>query len=291
MPPALLAEFRTTIDRFLIGRRDLPASEITSADVQEFLTCNGWRAATARSFLIDLRTLFAWGVRNKLCRDNPALAVELPRLEEAPPGIVTPAPKPAPKQERSALDPLWNDGWFTEEEAKPATPAPALRTAQAPVQPRPAAATVKVRIAPQPQLASPRPAIPAAPAASPKVAIADSQKPAPQVAVMPRSPETPAASQVPTVTHQATPAPVVAVPVPETVKPAPGTFQLFAPTVKREDLAAIFANGKRLARKDAVTALKARGVKQTTAYNALRDGGRFADLLTVGEDGLLAFKG
>ena len=89
--PRSLRKFRTTIDRFLIGRRDLPASEITSADVQEFLTCNGWRAATARSFLIDLRTLFAWGVRNKLCRDNPALAVELPRLEEAPPGILTPA--------------------------------------------------------------------------------------------------------------------------------------------------------------------------------------------------------
>lgn len=89
--PRSLRKFRTTIDRFLIGRRDRPASDIVVADIQEFLTCNGWRAATARSFLIDLRTLFAWGVRNKLCRDNPALAVELPRLEEAPPGILTPA--------------------------------------------------------------------------------------------------------------------------------------------------------------------------------------------------------
>ena len=60
--------------------------------------------------------------------------------------------------------------------------------------------------------------------------------------------------------------------------------------MNREDLAAVFANGKRLARKDAVAALKARGVKQTTAYHALRDGGRLSDLLAVGEDGLLAFK-
>jgi integrase len=88
--PRSLRKFRTTLDRFLIGRRDRPASEVTSADVQEFLTCNGWRPATARSFLIDLRTLFAWGVRNKLCRENPALAVDLPRLEDAPPGILTP---------------------------------------------------------------------------------------------------------------------------------------------------------------------------------------------------------
>jgi integrase len=89
--PRSLRKFRTTIDRFLIGRRDLPASDIAAADVHEFLTCNGWRAATARSFLIDLRTLFAWGVRNRLCRENPALAVELPRPEDAPPGILTPA--------------------------------------------------------------------------------------------------------------------------------------------------------------------------------------------------------
>jgi integrase len=89
--PRSLRKFRTTIDRFLIGRRDLPVSEIASADVHEFITCNGWRPATARNVLIDLRTLFAWGVRNRLCRDNPALAVELPRPEDAPPGILTPA--------------------------------------------------------------------------------------------------------------------------------------------------------------------------------------------------------
>ncbi len=171
---------------------------------------------------------------------------------------------------------------------------------------QPVAAAVTVQAAARPQLASPRPAIPAAPIS------------APQAAVTPRSLATPAASQAPAVIQQATPAPaasvaaspqsadgtkdgsansrsqlqdVVAAPVPVIVKPAPGKFQLFAPKVNREDVAAIFANGKRLARKDAVAALKARGVKQTTAYNALRDGGRFAALLDVGEDGLLAFKG
>jgi hypothetical protein len=63
--PRSLRKFRTTIDRFLIGRRDLPASEIAPAGVHEFITCNGWRPATARNVLIDLRTLFAWGVREQ----------------------------------------------------------------------------------------------------------------------------------------------------------------------------------------------------------------------------------
>ncbi|MCU0785323.1 MAG: hypothetical protein MUF81_14970 [Verrucomicrobia bacterium] len=89
--PRSLRKLRTTIDRFLVGRRDRPACEITSAEIHEFLTRNGWRPATAKSFLIDLRTLFSFGVRNKLCRDNPALFVELPRLEDKPPGILTPA--------------------------------------------------------------------------------------------------------------------------------------------------------------------------------------------------------
>jgi hypothetical protein len=143
---------------------------------------------------------------------------------------------------------------------------------------RPAAAAVTPQanaVAPvRPQLASPATTIAAAPISAP------------------RSP-VPAPPQAPPVTHQATPAPAVAVaaPVPVTLKPTPGKFQLFAPKVHREDLAAIFANGKRLARKAAVAALAARGVKQTTAYNALRDGGRFAAVLDVGEDGLLAFKG
>ena len=89
--PRSLRKLRTTIDRFLVGRRDRPACEITSAEILEFLTRNGWRPATAKSFLIDVRTLFAFGVRNKLCRENPALFVELPRMEDKPPGILTPA--------------------------------------------------------------------------------------------------------------------------------------------------------------------------------------------------------
>lgn len=89
--PRTLRKFRTTLDRFLVGRRDRPVSGIMPAEIQEFLTRNGWSAATSKSCLIDLRTLFAWAVRNRMTRDNPAMAVELPRLEDKPPGILTPA--------------------------------------------------------------------------------------------------------------------------------------------------------------------------------------------------------
>ena len=100
--------------------------------------------------------------------------------------------------------------------------------------------------------------------------------------------QTAAPTARPPATLAPTQAPAAAVPT--IAKPAPNEFRLFAPKVNRGDLAAIFANGRRLARKHAAAALKAPGVKQTTAYNPLRDGERFADLLEVGADGLLAFK-
>jgi site-specific recombinase XerD len=38
-----------------------------------------------------VRTLFAFAVKRKHLREDPALAVDLPKTEENPPGIVTPA--------------------------------------------------------------------------------------------------------------------------------------------------------------------------------------------------------
>jgi hypothetical protein len=160
--------------------------------------------------------------------------------------------------------------------------APVERPAQAsaPLQSRPrpsalaavtdqaaAKATAAAPVAPvRPQVTTPAQTTPAA---SPKVTLAAAPSPA--------------------VIHPATPAP--AVPVAARMPAKLAGFPFIALTVKREDLAAVFENGtKRLTRKDAVAALKARRVKQTTAYNALRDGGRFASLLDVGEDGLLGFK-
>ena len=51
-----------------------------------------------QSYLTDVRTLFAFALKRKYIRDNPALAVDSPRVEEKPPGIVTPV------QARAILD-------------------------------------------------------------------------------------------------------------------------------------------------------------------------------------------
>jgi len=87
-----------SIRRFLLNRREKLIANITPAEILEYISSNGWVPATMRSYLVDVRTLFAFALKRKYVRENPALAVDLPKVEENPSGIVTPA------QARAILD-------------------------------------------------------------------------------------------------------------------------------------------------------------------------------------------
>ncbi len=96
--PRYVKTLRASIHRFLINRQEKLVGEITAREIHEYITSNGWVPATMRSYLVDVRTLFAFAVKRKYVRENPGLAVDLPKVEENPPGIVTPA------QARAILD-------------------------------------------------------------------------------------------------------------------------------------------------------------------------------------------
>ncbi len=87
--PRYLARLRASIGRFLVGRRDKPIADITPVEIREYISRNGWAPRTARGYLCDVQTLFAFAVRNRYCRENIAEAVDKPRLEDSPPGILT----------------------------------------------------------------------------------------------------------------------------------------------------------------------------------------------------------
>jgi hypothetical protein len=89
--PRYLRTLKASINRFLINRREKIISEISAAEILEYISRNGWATSTMRSYLIDVRTLFAYAVKRKYLPENPALAVDLPRSDEKPPGILTPA--------------------------------------------------------------------------------------------------------------------------------------------------------------------------------------------------------
>jgi integrase len=86
--PRYLAKLRNTMELFLAGRRETSAGKVSAADIRDFLNRNGWKSPTRKSYLIDLRALFNFGVRQKAVRDNPAMAVEMPILDDKPPGIL-----------------------------------------------------------------------------------------------------------------------------------------------------------------------------------------------------------
>jgi integrase len=96
--PRYVKTLRASINRFSLGRRQKLIGDITPAEIQEYISSNGWQPATMRSYLVDVRTLFAFAVKRKYVRENAALAVDLPKVEEAPPGIVN------PDQARAILD-------------------------------------------------------------------------------------------------------------------------------------------------------------------------------------------
>jgi hypothetical protein len=224
------------------------------------------------------------------------------------PAAPSPAPNPAPKQERGFWDSFWNENWLWEDTAKPAAAAQGEAERQQRIRDNEAElarinlerreheanirrieAELKAERQRRKQIKAASVVAPVAtamarpPAATPATAIA-AARPQPATPPAPISAPKPAAPAPP---HS--PAVVMATPAPVPVNPS--KFQLFAPKVTHEDLAAIFEKGAmRLARQSAVKLLLARGIKKTTAYNALRDGGRFADVLTTGEDGLLAFR-
>lgn len=68
-----------------------PIADVRPSDLEAWIMRPEWGAAARRSYLIDARTLFAFALRRDLVRTNPALAVEMPRREDSPPGIHTPA--------------------------------------------------------------------------------------------------------------------------------------------------------------------------------------------------------
>jgi integrase len=87
--PRYLARLRASIAHFITGRRDKPIAEVTPAEIREYISRNGWAPRTARGYLGDVQTLFAFALRNRYCRENIAEAVDKPRLEDRPPGILT----------------------------------------------------------------------------------------------------------------------------------------------------------------------------------------------------------
>ena len=96
--PRYVKTLQASINRFLINRRDKMIADITPAEIQNYISSNGWVPATMRSYLVDVRTLFTFALKRKYIRENPAAAVDLPKVEENPPGIVT------PKEARAILD-------------------------------------------------------------------------------------------------------------------------------------------------------------------------------------------
>lgn len=82
----LLKELRS----FANGREARPVASITAHEVETWLHGQAWSAATQRGRLLTLRNVLSWAVTRGELAGNVALGVDMPQLDNAPPGIHTP---------------------------------------------------------------------------------------------------------------------------------------------------------------------------------------------------------
>lgn len=80
----------STLERFALGKAQTPIDSIGPNQIEDFINREGLKsAASRRSQLIDLRTLFSYAVRRGYARVNVASQVAMPQRDEMEPGILT----------------------------------------------------------------------------------------------------------------------------------------------------------------------------------------------------------
>jgi integrase len=85
-----LRALRNSLTKFTAGRAHKLASEVTVIEVESWMQRPEWKPRTQRGYLSDVRTLFNFGVRRGLLKENPARGVELPEMEDSAVEIHTP---------------------------------------------------------------------------------------------------------------------------------------------------------------------------------------------------------
>lgn len=86
-----LRQLRTSLSSFCQGRSRQALGAVTMADLETWVTGQGWAPRTQRGYLADVATLYNWATRRGYCSRNPAAGIELAEAKETVPAILTPA--------------------------------------------------------------------------------------------------------------------------------------------------------------------------------------------------------
>jgi integrase len=85
-----LTQLYHTMKLFCDGRWSRPVDSFTPKEIEAWSLSRNWAAATRRTKLTDVRTLFSWAVRREHLKKSPCDAIELPPLEDRPPMVHDP---------------------------------------------------------------------------------------------------------------------------------------------------------------------------------------------------------
>jgi integrase len=86
-----LRALKNSLSKFRNGRANVPASAVTSAEIEKWLLTSEWSARTRKGYLSDVSILFNFAVRRGYVAKNPAGGVESPVCDGSkPPEIHSP---------------------------------------------------------------------------------------------------------------------------------------------------------------------------------------------------------
>ncbi len=88
--PKYVAELKRCAQVFgRAGHADKDASHIMQDDVERWLHGKGWSPKSRVAYLINLATVFSWGVEKGHVSINPCAKIQRPTIDDHPPGILT----------------------------------------------------------------------------------------------------------------------------------------------------------------------------------------------------------
>ena len=91
------------LSAFCVDRQHRPLASVSASEIEAWLFARQWSPVTRRNHLQTIRTLFAFAVARSHLVGNPALAVDMPTMDDKPPEIH------APDQVRAVLEAARDD--------------------------------------------------------------------------------------------------------------------------------------------------------------------------------------
>ena len=85
-----MRELRDMLGRFCVDMGGLTIAEVTTDDIRAWIQRRGYHGQTQRKYITKIRGIWAYAIRKGMAAANPAMAIDMPGMDETAIRIMTP---------------------------------------------------------------------------------------------------------------------------------------------------------------------------------------------------------